>query len=166
MTAAWGPGLIAVLVLIAGVALLFTARYPRGIFDLVLGLDRWVLRVAAYAGLMTDRYPPFRLDQGAADIATEPRLFEPAAVQEAAVAEAAPPARKWTAGRIIAIVAGSILALISLGLLAGGIRGDGRTTRRSGTRTASSCRPAKSSTRARSRSCRRPSMSALRCRSG
>ena len=111
------------LVLIAGVALLFTTRYPRGIFDFVLGLDRWVLRVAAYAGLMTDRYPPFRLDQGAADVAPEPRLFEPAAVPEAAVAEAAPPARKWTAGRIVAIVAGSILALISLGLLAGGVTG-------------------------------------------
>jgi Domain of unknown function (DUF4389) len=120
---AWGPGLVAVLVLIAGVALLFTTRYPRGIFGLVLGLDRWVLRVVAYAGLMTDRYPPFRLDQGAADIATEQRLFEPAAVEEAAVAGAVPPARKWTAGRIIAIVAGSILALISLGLLAGGIGG-------------------------------------------
>ncbi len=118
----WGPGLIAVLVLIAGVALLFTTRYPPGIFDFVLGLDRWVLRVAAYAGLMTDRYPPFRLDQGATDVAPEPRLFEPAAIAEPAVAEAAP-TRKWTAGRIVAIVAGSILALISLGLLAGGVTG-------------------------------------------
>jgi Domain of unknown function (DUF4389) len=119
----WGPGLIAVLVLIAAVALLFTARYPRGIFAFVLGLDRWVLRVVAYAGLMTDRYPPFRLDQGAADVTPEPRLFEPlAAVPEAAVAEPAP-ARKWTAGRIAAIVVGSILALISLGLLAGGVGG-------------------------------------------
>lgn len=59
-----GGGLIAVLMLIAAVALLFTGRYPAALFDLVLGLNRWVLRVAAYALLLTDRYPPFRLDQG------------------------------------------------------------------------------------------------------
>jgi Domain of unknown function (DUF4389) len=69
----WGggrPGLILLLVLFAGVALLFTSRYPRGIFALVVGLSRWVVRVVAYAALMTDVYPPFRLDQGGEESST------------------------------------------------------------------------------------------------
>jgi hypothetical protein len=63
-------GLIGVLTLFAAVAKLFTDRYPQGIFDFVLGLDRWVVRVLAYAALMTDDYPPFRLDAGGAEAPT------------------------------------------------------------------------------------------------
>ena len=49
-------------VIIAWFAILFTGRYPRGLFDYVVGVGRWGLRVQAYATLLvTDRYPPFSL---------------------------------------------------------------------------------------------------------
>ncbi len=68
-----GSGLIALLVFVAALALLFTGTYPRPLFDLTIGLDRWCYRVLAYTALMTDQYPPFRLDSGP----TEPSATVP-----------------------------------------------------------------------------------------
>jgi hypothetical protein len=56
-----GSGLIFALAIFAGIALLFTGKYPQSFFKLVIGLNRWVYRVIAYVTLMTDEYPPFRL---------------------------------------------------------------------------------------------------------
>ena len=69
--------LIRVLLLIAVVALLFTARYPKGLYDFVIGINRWAIRVLAYTSLMRDEYPPFRLDMG-------PREPEPPAASQSA----------------------------------------------------------------------------------
>jgi len=106
-----GGGLIGLLVLFAVVILLFTGRYPRGLFDLVLGLDRWVLRVAAYVALMTDTYPPFRLDLGGTDPAAL-LVGDPVPDQvPAPVAPTAPQRPRWTAGRVVSLVIGSVLVL-------------------------------------------------------
>jgi len=62
-----GLTLLGLLVFIAGISLLFTNRYPRGLFDLNLGINRWIYRVVTYVALLRDEYPPFRLDQGPLD---------------------------------------------------------------------------------------------------
>ncbi|MEO3783651.1 DUF4389 domain-containing protein [Actinocorallia sp. B10E7] len=112
-------GLIGLLVLFAAVALLFSARYPRGVFDFVLGMQRWVYRVVAYAALMTDVYPPFRLDQGGDEPAST--RDEPAA----GAVEAKPPAAKrparWSAGPVFLMAAGALAAALALGTLAAAV---------------------------------------------
>lgn len=66
-----GISLLGVLVLVVAVMLLFTGRYRRPLFDLIMGINRWIFRVSAYVALMRDEYPPFRLDQGPVDPADE-----------------------------------------------------------------------------------------------
>ncbi|WP_369029687.1 DUF4389 domain-containing protein [Streptomyces adonidis] len=70
----WDGGLVAVLTVIAALAMTVTGKYPQSLFDLILGLNRWVLRVAAYAALLTDAYPPFRLDMGGRET-SEPEVL-------------------------------------------------------------------------------------------
>jgi hypothetical protein len=104
-----GISLVGVLVFFAAVALLVTGSYPRPVFDLVLGLNRWCLRVAAYAGLMTDKYPPFRLDQGGDD---------PGSLRLPEHHDSAP--ARWTAGRTVAVTLGALGTLMGLVLAIGG----------------------------------------------
>jgi hypothetical protein len=119
----WGGGLIGLLVLIAAVVLLFTGRYPRPLFDLILGLNRWVLRVAGYAALMTDEYPPFRLDHGDDDRGSSEQLALPLTPATNLSAGHAPAsADPWTAGRVTALVVGAAGLIVSVGLAgAGGV---------------------------------------------
>ncbi|MDA8117133.1 MAG: DUF4389 domain-containing protein [Actinomycetota bacterium] len=73
-------GLIGVLALVAVVVFAVKGSYPTNLFDLLMGLNRWVFRVFAYALLMTDRYPPFRLDMGGDEPPASPSAApEPAA---------------------------------------------------------------------------------------
>jgi hypothetical protein len=105
-----GGGLVGLVALFAGVALLVTGRYPRGLFDFVLGMDRWALRVAAYAGLMTDAYPPFRLDTGGEEPGVTTIDHEPPP----------PPGDGWSGGRVAAAVIGTVLLVIGAGFSAAG----------------------------------------------
>jgi Domain of unknown function (DUF4389) len=109
----WGVGLIGLLTFVAGVVLLFTGRYPTSLFDLLLGLNRWVLRVAGYAALMTDTYPPLRLDQGGEEPGTlavaPPTQPEPTPTPAPTDGPPPPVRQRWTTGRVVSVVAGCLL---------------------------------------------------------
>jgi hypothetical protein len=104
-------GLVTLLTVFAGFSLLFTGHYPRAIFDFVIGMNRWVLRVAAYAALMTDEYPPFRLDTGGQD---------PAAPTESEPAEPVAHPTSWTPARTAGAIVGVLLLLVGVGGATGG----------------------------------------------
>jgi hypothetical protein len=67
-----GLGLIGLAAVIAGFTTLFTQRYPRPLFDFIMGMNRWCFRVLAYCALMRDEYPPFRFDGGGTDPGSVP----------------------------------------------------------------------------------------------
>ena len=139
-----GGGLVGVLVLVAGIILAFTGSYPRPLLDFILGMDRWVFRVAAYVGLMTDQYPPFRLDTGedepgpvsmtaaepTGDVSTAPDAppYSSSTTAEAAGSTGGVPLppgsassqSRWTTGRVVSVVLGSVFALVSVGVLVAG----------------------------------------------
>jgi uncharacterized protein DUF4389 len=101
-----------------------TGRYPERLYDFVLGLNRWVLRVAGYAGLMTDRYPPFRLDMGGHDPGTLTLPPPGSAPQDLPGASPRGPGG-WAGAPLVAAVAGAMLILCAAGLIAAGLPGFG-----------------------------------------
>jgi len=140
-------GLLGLMVLVAAVVLLFTGSYPKSVFDLVLGMNRWVLRVAAYVALMTDEYPPFRLDMGGREpqgttlsVPAAPPGVGPGTPTSPEAPREAPPTtpwqpsppispgtgdpagrasggQAWGVGRVLAVVLGALLFLVAAGLL-------------------------------------------------
>ncbi|BCJ50162.1 hypothetical protein Asp14428_16370 [Actinoplanes sp. NBRC 14428] len=103
-------GVVTAGVLIAGLALLFTGRYPRGLYDLLVGIARWNLRVIGYLALLTP-YPPFRLDQGEREPDGDPR--DPPPVHRG-------PREGSAVGPALALVAGVLLVLPAVGSAAAG----------------------------------------------
>lgn len=67
-----GGGLVALLAIVAMVIVAAKGRYPHGLFDFIMGMNRWCFRVLAYTALMRDEYPPFRLDAGGPDPGSAP----------------------------------------------------------------------------------------------
>jgi uncharacterized protein DUF4389 len=118
-------GAVSLGLLIAGISLLFTGRYPRGLYDLLLGIARWSLRTIAYLALLTDRYPPLRLDQGDDEPGTDPTGPVDAQTRQPVDADVAPPtidalAQRSTSGPVVALTAGVMALLLAVAVTVGG----------------------------------------------
>ena len=128
-TRSWGGatwcGLIGLLVFVSVIVLLVRGEYPRSIFDFVLGLNRWVLRVVAYAAVMTPVYPPFRVDPGEDEPGgTLTVSGPPATLGEAPETEpGGRPGAPWGAGRVTAVVLASLGVVVALAAVVAGATG-------------------------------------------
>ena len=127
-TQSWGGatwfGLIDALVFCAVLVLLVRGEYPRSIFDFVLGLNRWVLRVVAYAAVMTPEYPPFRVDPGEDEPAGTLTVSLPR--PPGTEPSQAPPERArvpWGPGRFAGVVLAGLGGLIALVAIAAACTG-------------------------------------------
>jgi hypothetical protein len=103
-----GLSLVGAAVLIIGFALLFTGRHLVGLYNLLVGVARWSLRVVAYVALLTGRYPPFRLDQGEGEPDDTP---DDRSGPVAAKAATAPPTGTSAVGSVLALVIGVLMLL-------------------------------------------------------
>lgn len=120
----WGGatwmGLIGLLVFVSVIVLLIRGEYPRSIFDFVLGLNRWVLRVVAYAAVMTPEYPPFRVDGGEEDLGGTLTLPTPAPGVSIPSDQATAGGSLTGGGRILALVVAAITGLFGIAAVAAG----------------------------------------------
>jgi hypothetical protein len=122
-TTTTGPlSVVAAAVLVFGFALLFTGRRLSGLHDLLVGVARWTLRTVAYVALLTDRYPPFRLDMGADEPDPTPPTNAPTGAMPPNLAGGVPAAAPTggVAGRVVALVAGVLLVFVTVGVTGGG----------------------------------------------
>jgi hypothetical protein len=120
-SASAGLSLVGAAVLIIGFALLFTGRHLVGLYNLLVGVARWSLRVIAYVALLTATYPPFRLDQGEPEPdGTPDDRSGPVAPAYGTPPATAQPTGTSAVGSVLALVVGVLMLLGGTALGIGG----------------------------------------------